>query len=226
MQYVSYLRVSTKKQGESGLGIEAQKSAVNNFLVSEDKLLAEYRETESGKKDERPMLMKAIEQCKQTGATLLIARLDRLSRNAAFIFTLRNANIQFKCIDVPEASHLTIGILAVLAEDERIRISQRTHLALQELKAKGVQLGKKENLTNYSRQRSIEVRKQDALNNENNRRATALITSMRSESISYQKIAEKLNTSGFSTRNGNQFTAIGVKRLYDRHQNNHIKSIL
>lgn len=225
MQYVSYLRVSTKRQGESGLGIEAQNTAVNNFLGLEDQLLAEYRETESGKKDERPMLMKAIEQCKQTGATLLIARLDRLSRNAAFIFTLRNANIQFKCIDVPEASHLTIGILAVLAEDERIRISQRTHLALKELKAKGVQLGKPKNLTDYSRQRSIEVRQQDALDNENNRRATALITSMRSESISYQKIAEKLNTSGFRTRNGKQFTAIGVKRLYDRYQNYYIKSI-
>lgn len=218
MKYISYLRVSTKRQGESGLGIDAQKSAVTKFLKHDDELIAEYRETESGKKNNRPMLMKAIEECRKQGATLLIAKLDRLSRNASFIFTLRDAKVDFVCCDMANANPVTVGIMAVLSQDERERISQRTRSALAELKAKGIELGKPENLTDYSRQRSIEVRQRDARENENNRRATALITSMRSENISYHKIAERLNESGFKTRQSKLFTAMAVKRLFDRYQ--------
>lgn len=218
MKYISYLRVSTKRQGESGLGIEAQKSAVTQFLKHDDELVAVYRETESGKKNNRPMLMKAIEECRKQGATLLIAKLDRLSRNASFIFTLRDAKVDFVCCDMANANPVTVGIMAVLSQDERERISQRTRNALAELKAKGIELGKPENLTDYSRQRSIEVRQKEARENENNRRATAFITSMRSENISYHKIAERLNEYGFKTRQSKLFTAMAVKRLFDRYQ--------
>src|SRR5690606_10038779 len=121
MEYISYYRVSTRKQEKSGLGLDAQKTAVRNFLKSDDILLGEYQEAESGKDNHRPELQKAIEQCKATGATLLIAKLDRLSRNAAFILTLRDSKIQFVCADMPTANNVTIGIMAILAQDERER---------------------------------------------------------------------------------------------------------
>jgi len=220
MKYISYIRVSTKNQQNSGLGLSAQRTAVKNFLRPEDELIAEYQEAESGKNDKRPELLKAIEQCKETNSTLLVAKLDRLSRNAAFIFTLRDTQVQFKCIDLPEANSITIGIMAVLSQYERERISARTKVALAELKAKGVKLGKPENLTDYSRQRSKEVGKKNALEDVNNRRATALIVSMRREDKTYSSIAQELNQSGFKTRKSKEFVAMTVKRLYDRYIQN------
>lgn len=154
MNYISYCRVSTKKQGASGLGIDAQKTSVLNALKEGDRLIAEYQEVESGKNDYRPQLLKAIEHCKKTNSTLLIAKLDRLSRNASFILTLRDSQVLFKSIDMPDANNLTIGIMAILAQDERERISQRTKSALAELKKKGVKLGSPQNLTDSSRKKS------------------------------------------------------------------------
>ncbi len=220
MKYIAYYRVSTQKQGKSGLGLEAQKTAVNNFINSDDVLLKQFTDVESGKKNNRPNLLQAIEDCKSHNATLLIAKLDRLSRNAAFIFMLRDTHVKFKAVDLPEASPVTIGIMAVLAQDERERISQRTKAALSELKVKGVKLGSPENLTNYSRSRSIEVRQQNANTNINNRLATALIVSMRKEDKSFTKIANELNASGFKTRRSCEFSAMTVKRLYDRYAKN------
>ena len=220
MKYISYIRISTVKQDISGLGAEAQRNAIKNFIKADDILIAEYKEAESGKNDLRPELQKAIEHCKETGATLLIQKLDRLSRNVAFIFMLRDTQVPFTCIEFPEANNLTIGILAVLAQEERERISQRTKVALEVLKSKGVQLGKPENLTDYSRQRSKEVRKIQADDNLNNRRATGLIISMRNEGKSYFSIANELNKYGFKTRRNKNFSSTGVKRLYDRHMRN------
>lgn len=217
MNYISYIRVSTTRQGISGLGLQAQKSAVKNFLKPEDNLIAEFQEIESGKNNERTRLKQAIQRCKELNATLLIAKLDRLSRNVSFIYTLRDSKIDFVCADMPNASPVTIGIMAVLAQDERERISQRTKSALAELKLKGVKLGKPENLTDYSRERSLQVRQDNASNNINNRLATALIISMRKENRSYSAIAEELNISGYTTRRNNNFSAMSVKRLYDRH---------
>lgn len=220
MKYISYIRISTTKQDISGLGAEAQRKAISNFIKPDDILIAEYKEAESGKNDLRPELQKAIEHCKQVGATLLIQKLDRLSRNVAFIFMLRDTQVPFTCIEFPEANNLTIGILAVLAQEERERISQRTKVALEVLKSKGVQLGKPENLTDYSRERSKEVRKNQAESNLNNRRATALVVSMRKEDKSYHSIANELNKYGFKTRRNKEFTAMTVKRLYDRYTAN------
>lgn len=220
MKYIAYYRVSTQRQGQSGLGLEAQKSAVQRFLKNDENLLKSYTDIESGKNNNRPNLLNAIEDCKKENATLLIAKLDRLSRNAAFIFTLRDTHVNFKAVDMPEANSVTIGIMAVLAQDERERISQRTKSALAQLKAKGIKLGKPENLTDYSRQRSLEIRQKNANDNINNRLATALIVSMRKEDKIYSVIANQLNSSGFKTRRNSQFSAMTVKRLYDRYIKN------
>lgn len=220
MKYISYYRVSTKKQEKSGLGLDAQKTAVKNFLDKESILITEYQEAESGKDNERPQLIRAIEHCKSTGAVLLIAKLDRLSRNAAFILTLRDSKIEFVCADMPTANSVTIGIMAILAQDERERISHRTKVALAELKGRGINLGSPQNLTNDSRTRSIEVRRNNALEDENNRKATAMIVLMKHNGKSLYFISNQLNENGFKTRTGKEFNQMTVKRLYDRYANN------
>jgi DNA invertase Pin-like site-specific DNA recombinase len=140
--FILYFRVSTKKQGESGLGLEAQRTAVGRFTATEDAtVLDEFVEVESGKKSKRPQLAKAISMCKAHGAILVVAKLDRLARNVAFTSALMDSGIEFVACDMPYANRLTIHILAAIAEDEARRISQRTKAALAELKAKGVPLG-------------------------------------------------------------------------------------
>lgn len=141
-KFVAYYRVSTERQGRSGLGVEAQQSAVRHHLSDcKGQMVKEFTEVESGKLNERPELTRALHLCKVTGAKLLIAKLDRLSRNASFLLSLRDSGVRFVCADNPEANELTIGILAVVAEDERLRISERTKAALQVAKIKGARLG-------------------------------------------------------------------------------------
>ncbi len=217
--YIAYYRVSTQKQGNSGLGLEAQKTMVKHYLKDNDVLLAEFEEVESGKNDNRPQLQKAIEKCKNEGAVLLIAKLDRLSRNAGFIFLLKDSQVNFKCCDMPEANSLTIGIMAVLAQEERELISKRTIAALEELRNKGKKLGSPQNLTREAQKQGAEAMRQKALNNENNRKATALIVSLRETGKSYTKIAQQLNDNGFKTSRGYTFSASQVMVLYDRYLN-------
>ena len=139
---VTYLRVSTARQGKSGLGLEAQQKAVADYLgTGQWNLLEEFVEIESGKNSKRPKLLEAIELCKASGAKLLVAKLDRLARDAAFLMNLKDGGIDFVCADMPEANRLTIGIMALVAEQEREAISKRTTEALAAAKAKGVQLG-------------------------------------------------------------------------------------
>ena len=139
---VTYLRVSTARQGKSGLGLEAQQKAVADYLsTGQWNLLEEFVEVESGKNSKRPKLLEAIELCKASGAKLLVAKLDRLARDAAFLMNLKDAGIDFVCADMPEANRLTIGIMALVAEQEREAISKRTKEALAAAKARGVQLG-------------------------------------------------------------------------------------
>ena len=139
---VTYLRVSTARQGKSGLGLEAQQKAVADYLnTGQWNLLEEFVEVESGKNNKRPKLLEAIELCKASGAKLLVGRLDRLARDAAFLMNLKDAGIDFVCADMPEANRLTIGIMALVAEQEREAISKRTKEALAAAKARGVQLG-------------------------------------------------------------------------------------
>jgi DNA invertase Pin-like site-specific DNA recombinase len=140
--YIAYLRVSTVRQGESGLGMEAQKTAVETFVRQhQGAIAATYVEVESGKRSDRPELAKALAAAKKAKATLLIAKLDRLARNVAFIATMMDNKVDFVACDQPFASRLTLHILAAVAEDEARRISERTKAALAAAKARGTKLG-------------------------------------------------------------------------------------
>lgn len=136
--YIAYYRVSTERQGQSGLGLEAQQAAVKQYA---DSIVHSFTEIESGKNDDRPQLQAAIAMCKATGAFLLIAKIDRLSRQAAFLLTLRDSGVQIVAADMPHAGTLEFGIRAVVAQHEREEISRRTKAALQAAKARGVRLG-------------------------------------------------------------------------------------
>ncbi len=139
---VAYERVSTARQGASGLGLEAQRKAIADFAASPTaEVLAHFTEVESGREADRPELAKALHLAKVPGSTLVIARLDRLSRNAAFLLALRDSGMRFLAVDMPEANDLTIGIMAPVAEAEREAISQRTKDALAAARARGVTLG-------------------------------------------------------------------------------------
>lgn len=139
---VGYLRVSTAKQGQSGLGLEAQRAAIDGYASRVGGgLLQTFTEVESGKNNARPELAKALHLAKVTGAVLVIAKLDRLSRNAAFLLALRDSGAKFIAADMPDANELTVGIMALVAQQEREAISQRTKEALQAAKARGTRLG-------------------------------------------------------------------------------------
>lgn len=139
--FIAYYRVSTDRQGVSGLGLEAQRSAVNHY-VSAGVLLSEYTEIESGKQHQnRPQLHEALHECRRRGATLVIAKLDRLGRNVAFISALMESGTDFVCCDNPHANRLMLHMLAAFAEHEREQISQRTKAALAAAKARGAKLG-------------------------------------------------------------------------------------
>ena len=137
-KFVAYYRVSTERQGQSGLGLEAQQAAVKQYA---DGIIHSFTEIESGKVDDRPQLQAAITMCKATGAALLIAKIDRLSRQAAFLLTLRDSGVQIVAADMPHAGTLEFGIRAVVAQHEREEISRRTKAALQAAKARGIKLG-------------------------------------------------------------------------------------
>jgi DNA invertase Pin-like site-specific DNA recombinase len=142
MRTINYYRVSTAKQGRSGLGLEAQRAAIDAFCASRGcEPLAEYTEHESGKRDDRPELAKALHRAKVTGATLVIAKLDRLSRNVAFLAKLQDAGVKFVAADMPEANETMVQIMAVMAQAERKAISKRTKEALAAAKARGTKLG-------------------------------------------------------------------------------------
>lgn len=141
-KFVVYLRVSTERQGRSGLGIEAQRAGIDAYLNGGKwAVVREYVEIESGSSNERPKLAEAFKACKLYGARLLIAKLDRLSRDAAFLMGLERAGIQFVAADMPEANEMTVGIMAVVAQGERKMISKRTKEALSAARARGTKLG-------------------------------------------------------------------------------------
>jgi DNA invertase Pin-like site-specific DNA recombinase len=142
LRLVAYERVSTARQGASGLGLQAQRKVIEDFAASRgSEVLARFTEVESGRKADRPELSKALHLAKVTGATLVIAKLDRLSRNAAFLLALRDSGVRFVAVDMPEANDLTVGIMALVAQAEREAISRRTKEALAVAKARGVKLG-------------------------------------------------------------------------------------
>jgi DNA invertase Pin-like site-specific DNA recombinase len=211
-KYVAYYRVSTARQGASGLGLEAQQATVKSFTVG-GQLCEEFTEVESGKRNERPQLRIAIVRAQQLGATLVIAKLDRLSRNAGFIFALRDSGVDFTCCDMPDANTMTVGIFAVLAQHERETTSKRTKDALKAKKARGVKLGTPANLSDESRQRSIEARREQRANSPAARQALMVAGMLRKQGLSCGKIAKHLNEGRFQTIAGKPFSARQVLRI-------------
>ena len=212
MNYVPYYRVSTAGQGKSGLGLSAQREIVHRFLKAGDNLLDEFVEVESGQRDSRPRLAAALVYAKQHSARLLIAKLDRLSRNVSFIFSLRNAEVDFVGCDIPDANTLTVGIMAVLAKHERELIGERTRSALKAKKAQGFTLGTP-NLTPAISEQGRQIHQQNARTHPANVQAAELIRLYRNEGLTYQAIAQRLNQMGFRTRRGKSFLAMSVQRL-------------
>ena len=215
-KYIAYYRVSTKKQGQSGLGLEAQKASVIAFTKCTECITREFVEVESGKNNARPQLAAALQAAKEQGATLVIAKLDRLSRNASFIFALRDSKVDFVCADMPEANSITIGIMAVLAQDERERTAKRTKDALAAKKAQGVKLGTPANLTEAARKKGMQVRINIAATKKENVQATELCNLYREQGLSLREIAAKLNDNGYKTSKGKSFQATTVNRLLNR----------
>ena len=217
MNYVAYYRVSTQRQGNSGLGLESQKSAVISFL-NERLPIKEFVDIESGtqKGNERKELKRALALCKEHKATLVIAKLDRLSRSLSFISQLMDSDVEFVACDMPQANRFTVQIFAALAEQEARFISERTKTALQELKKRGVRLGNPQNLTGEARKKGLETRVEKAKKNENNRKAGILIRNLREKGTSYAGIAKQLNEYGYLTSQGHSFSRTQVYRLFLR----------
>ena len=213
-QYVSYLRCSTAKQT---LGIEAQRTINNDYISSHGgEIVAEYVEHESGKNDNRIELNKALAICKKQGLTLMIAKLDRLSRNISFIFQLRDSGIDIVVPTLPELNTLTLGIFATIAQNERETISLRTKQALSELRTKGITLGKPDNLKNNLEAaigNSVKTRQNKAKSNENNIKASAFIRSLRANGTTWKNVLIQLNQNGFKTSEGGHFGLIQAQRL-------------
>ena len=215
-RYTPYYRVSTQKQGASGLGLEAQQAAVRAFVPDAAQLLPEYVEVESGKNNHRPQLLAAIAEARRVGATLLIAKLDRLSRNAGFVFALRDSGVDFVCCDMPDANTLTVGLFAVLAQHERETISRRTKDALTAKKARGATLGTPANLTDEARANGRAAMQRNAQEHQANRQAARLAGLLRAQGHSLPQIAAELTAAGYRTRRGGAFHPTTVHRLLER----------
>jgi DNA invertase Pin-like site-specific DNA recombinase len=211
---VAYLRVSKSRIGKAALGLEAQREAVKQHVAQRHgKLLSpEYVEVESGKEqDNRPELLQALKRCRLTGATLVVAKLDRLSRNAAFLMTLRDSGVEFVAADLPEANTMTIGCMAVVAQHEREAISHRTKAALAAAKARGTVLGGKRkgaaNIGRYQRQGVAAAREKARQAAELRREALDAL-----DGLSLNAMAARLNDDSVTTSRGGKWTATAVKR--------------
>lgn len=222
-KFVSYVRVSTGKQGRSGLGLEAQRAAITTYLNGGPwELLQEFQEVESGKDADRPQLQQALNLCKLTGATLLIAKLDRLSRDLHFITSLQKAGIDFVACDMPQASPFTIHIYAALAQQERQFISERTKVALEAAKARlGLEKHiRPNNSTSEGRQKGTQVSTTVRQEKADRYAASVLpvILECKAEGGSLRQIAAALNTRNILTARGaaGKWSASQVKAILDR----------
>jgi len=220
--YVSYLRVSTTQQGGTGLGVEAQRQAITDWLNGGRwELVAEVVEVESGKRSDRPKLKGAIELCKVHGAKLLIAKLDRLARNVAFVSNLMESGVEFEALDCPQANRFTIHVLAAVAEHEASLISQRTKAALAAAKARGVRLGNPQGAKPFAgtrvvgAARSVEVRKQTA-DARAERLRDVLAEIEASGTTSANAMAAALSERRIATPRGGKWTAGAVINLRKR----------
>lgn len=219
MQFVAYYRVSTSRQGKSGLGLDAQKAAVAAYVLSKGgEVASEFIETESGKNNERPELQRALAEAKQSGAVLLIAKLDRLARNVAFIATLLESGVEVTAADMPEANRFMLHVMAAVAEHEGQAISERTKAALAAAKARGVKLG-------WAMPERRQEQKRAAANSAATRIAKAnafaanvlpVIRSLQEQGLSLRGIAKALNERGVKTARGGQWQATTVRNILIR----------
>jgi DNA invertase Pin-like site-specific DNA recombinase len=213
-KFVAYFRVSTDKQGKSGLGLNAQRKAVLDFLDGGKwTLIDEFVEIESGKQNDRPELAAALAACKKHRAKLVIAKLDRLSRNVAFIATLTDSGAEFVACDMPHANKLTVHILAAVAEHEREMISDRTKAALAVAKARGKKLGNPK--LAEARKRAVQGNKSAAARYAAN--VLPVIREIRASGVqSLRGVARSLAARGIKTARGGEWTAVQVGDILRR----------
>lgn len=218
-KYVAYLRVSTQKQGSSGLGLEAQREIIKNFLHTKIPI-AEFTEIESGRKSDRPKLKNALALCRTTEATLIVAKLDRLARNVSFLSNLLESDVEIVFCDFPQATKMVLHILAAISQYEAELTASRTKAALQAKKARGEKLGNPEHLMDKHEQaiaRSNQTNSDKARNNPNNKRAVAFLKVMIPQGKTLQEMTDILNDEGFVTAQGCRFVPATVKRLIKRY---------
>jgi DNA invertase Pin-like site-specific DNA recombinase len=217
---IAYYRVSTAKQGASGLGLAGQEAAVAEYArATGGTLLRAYTEVETGKRADRPELARALADCKRSKAVLVIAKLDRLARNVHFLSGLMEAGVEFTCCDMPSANPLTLHIMAAVAEDEAKRISERTKAALAVYKARGGVLGAarpgayrlKGGANPKAARRAGEVA--TAMAKEAYADLASTIAAMRAEGLSLRQIARRLNGEGYTTRQDKAWNQVQVKRV-------------
>lgn len=213
-RFICYYRVSTDTQRASGLGLDAQRESVERYLNrTGGEIIAQFTEVESGKKNDRPELAKAIKACKRSKARLIVAKFDRLARNAAFLLTLRDSGIDFLAADMPEASKLTVGVMAIFAEHERDLISQRTKDALAQAKRKGVKLGNPR--PHAALQRACQVVRANAQEYAEN--LAPVIREIQASGItSLRGIASVLNTRGFKSPRQSELSPQTIARIIGR----------
>lgn len=212
-KYVAYYRVSTQKQGQSGLGLEAQEAAVLNHLKdSNSELMAAFTEIETGKGanalEKRPQLRKAIELCRKQGACLIIAKLDRLARNVHFVSGLLETGCDFIAADMPQANKVMIQMHAVMSEWERDQISARTKAALQAAKSRGVKLGAAGSLNlqaNLAERQAASIEFAEKLRGQ--------IEGFKLRGLSLRKMVNELNNIGVTTIRGNKWSLIQLQRV-------------
>lgn len=211
MPFIAYYRVSTDKQGSAGLGMDAQHSAVRKFAQP----IAEYTEVESGKRKDRPELLAALAHCRATGSTLVIAKLDRLARNVAFVSSLMESGVEFVALDMPTANKLMIHIMAAFAEHEAAMISARTKAALAIAKERGVKLGGYRGpiaRSEEGREQSCRSRRAAQLNRITDM-APIIIHIKASGHTTLRAIADEMNRRGVPAPRGGAWSATQVRRI-------------
>jgi DNA invertase Pin-like site-specific DNA recombinase len=218
MKFVIYLRVSTERQGQSGLGLEAQRAAVAAHVLGRGEVVAEFVEVESGKRSDRPELARALAEAKRAGAVLLIAKLDRLARNVAFIANLLESGVEVTAADMPEANRFVLHIMAAVAEQEGRAISERTKAALAAAKARGVKLGwsnpERASEQREAAKKGAAVNKAQAATYAGN--VVPVIEQIRAGGASLRQIAVELNARGIKTARGGGWYAATVRNLLTR----------
>jgi len=212
--YIAYVRTST---GRQLLGLEEQQNRIHQYIESTgDNLIEVVIEQVSGKNNNRVKLDYVTNLCLKHGHTLLFTKLDRLSREVEFLFTLRNKGVKLRCIELPELNTLTLGIFGSVAQWERELISTRTKNGLAALKARGVKLGSPQNLTIEARIKGTESIIKKRLENENWKKARMFIEhfQMKNGFINYTKVSKALNINGYKTRNDKAFNPSTIRRLF------------